>query len=79
MYKGENQKKKQRKTRNLLLELTGVTTINIIGTTIHTGLVINICGKMYPPSDKQWENLRNKLSEGWVLIVDEILSTSEVE
>lgn len=34
---------------------------------------------MYPPSDKQWENLRNNLSEGWVLIVDEILSTSEVE
>ena len=63
----------------MLLELTGVTTINIIGTTIHTGLVINICGKMYPPSDKQCENLRNKLSEGWVLIVDEILSTSEVE
>ena len=56
-----------------------MTTINIIGTTIHTSLVINICGKMYPPSDKQWENLRNKLSEGWVLIVDEILSTSEVE
>ena len=63
----------------MLLELTGVTTINIIGTTIHTSLVINICGKMYPSSDKQWENLRNKLSEGWVLIVDEILSTSEVE
>ena len=38
-----------------------------------------LCVKIYPPSDKQWENLRNNLSEGWVLIVDEILSTSEVE
>ena len=41
MYKGKKTKKK--KTRNLLLELTGVTTINIIGTTIHISLVINIC------------------------------------
>lgn len=73
MYKGRNPEK----PRILLLAPTCVAAININGTTIHTGLKINRWwGKFYSVSDKQRATLQNKLSEVWVLIIDEISKVS---
>ena len=63
-------------TKLLLLALTGVASINIDGTTIHTGLNIPVgCfGKHLPPlSNKMGSILRNGLSEVKVIIIDEVL------
>ena len=63
-------------TKVLLLALTGVASINIDGTTMHTGLNIPVgCfGKHLPPlSDKMGSILRNGLSEVKVIIIDEVL------
>ena len=60
------------KPRILLLTPTGAAAINISGTTIHSGLGINVGGKMFPLNDHQRAILRNKLSEVRLLIIDEI-------
>ena len=49
------------KPRILLLAPTGVAAININGTTIHSGLGINVGSKLYPLNDQQGAALRNKL------------------
>ena len=43
-----------------------------------TGLGINIGGKMYLLSDKQRATLGNKLSEKWVLMIDDISMVSNI-
>ena len=66
------------KPRILLLALTGVAAININGTTIHSGLGINVGSKLYPLNDQQHVVLRNKLSEVRLIIIDEISMVSSV-
>ena len=59
MHKGGNPEK----PKILLLAPTGVAAININGTTIHSGLGLNIGSQMYPLSGKQKAILQNKLSQ----------------
>ena len=66
------------KPRILLLAPTGVAAININGTTIHSGLGINVGGKLYPLSEQHRAALRNKLSEVRLIIIDEISMVSSV-
>ena len=51
------------KPRILLLAPTGVAAIDINGTTIHSGLGINVGGKLYPLSQQHRAALRNILSK----------------
>ena len=44
------------KPRTLLLAPSGVAAININGTTIHSGLRINVAGKLYPLSEQHQIN-----------------------
>ena len=60
------------KLRILLLPSTRVAAININGTTIHSGLGINVGSKLYPLNDQQRAALRNKLSEVRLIVIDEI-------
>ena len=60
------------KPRILILAPTGVTAINIDGTTINTALGINVGHTLYPLNDRQRGILRNKLSEIKFIIIDEI-------
>ena len=61
------------KPRILLLALTGVATVNIDGTVIHSGLGINCKGQFYPLNDSRKASLHNnKLYEVMLLIIDEI-------
>ena len=46
-----------------LLAPTRVAPININDATIHSGLGINVGGKLYPLSEQHRADLRNKLSE----------------
>ena len=48
------------KPRILLLAPTGVAAININGTTIHSGLRINVGGKLYPLREQHRAALRKK-------------------
>ena len=57
---------------------TGVAAIDINGTTIHSGLGINVGGKLYPLSEQHRTALRNKLSEVRLIIIDEISVVSSV-
>ena len=66
------------KPRILLPAPTGVAAININGTTIHSGLGINVGSKLYPLNDQQRAALRNKLSEVRLIIIDEISMVSSV-
>ena len=66
------------KPRIFLLAPTGVAAININGTTIHSGLGINVGSKLYPLNDQQRAALRNKLSEVRLIIIDEISMVSSV-
>ena len=66
------------KPRILLLAPTGVAAININGTTIHSGLGINVGGKLYPLSEQHRAALRNKLSEVRLIIIDKISMVSSV-
>ena len=66
------------KPRILLLAPTGVPTININGTTTHSGLGINVGSKLYPLNDQQYAALRNKLSEVRLIIIDQISMVSSV-
>ena len=71
------QKGKSRKNpRILLIASTGAANININGATVHTGLSINVGGKMYPLNDGQQTTLRNRLSEQGILIKDQITMVS---
>ena len=71
MCKGGNLEK----PRILLPAPTGVASININGTTIHTGLGI-VGGKRYPLNDRQKAVLRNRLSELRFLMIDGISMVS---
>ena len=67
------------KPRIFILAPTGVTAINIDGTTtIHTALGINVGDTLYPLNDSQCGILRNKLSEIKFIIIDEISMVSSV-
>ena len=66
------------KTRILLLPPTRIAAINVNGTTIHSGLGINVGGKLYPLNDQQREALINKLSEVRLIIIEEISMVSSV-
>ena len=66
------------KPRILLLAPTGVAAVNINGTTIRSGLEINVGGKLYPLSEQHRAALRNKLSEVRLIIIDEISMVSSV-
>ena len=74
MYKGGNPEK----PRILLLAPTGVATVNINRTTIHTALGIDVGGKLYPLKNCQRGILRNKLAEVKFIIIDEISMISNV-
>ena len=71
-YKGGNADK----PRILLFAPTGVVAIKINGTTIHSGLRINVGSKLYPLNDQQCAALRNKLSEVRLITIDEISMVS---
>ena len=62
----------------MLLAPNGVAAININGTTIHSGLGINVGGKLCPLSEQHRAALRNKLSEVRLIIIDEISMVSSV-
>ena len=56
------------KLRILLLAPNRVAAINKNGTTIHSGIGINLGRKLYPLNDQQHAALRNKLSEVRLII-----------
>ena len=60
------------KPRVLLLGPTGISAVNIGGTTIHSGLGIKPGIKLLGLNDKSKAALRNKLSEVKYLIIDEL-------
>ena len=60
------------KVRVLLLGPTGISAVNIYGTTIHSGLGITSHGKYNKLGQKQKAYLRNKLNELKVIIIDKI-------
>ena len=60
------------KLRVLLLGPTGISTVNIDWTTIHSGLGIKPGPKLLGLNDKSKAALRNSLSEVKLLIIDEI-------
>ena len=59
------------KPRVLLLGPTGISAVNIGGTTIHSGLGMKPGVKLLGSSDKMKASLRKKLSEVKMLIIDE--------
>ena len=73
-YKGDDADK----PRILLLAPTGVAAINICGTTIHSGLGINVGSKLHPLNNQQRAVLRNKLSEVRLITMDETSIVSSV-
>ena len=56
------------KPRISLLAPTGVAAININDTTIHSGLGINVGGKLHPLNEQHCAALRNKFSEVRLII-----------
>ena len=60
--------------RVLLLAPTGVASINIQGTAIHSGLHIPCRGKLFPLNDMNKALLRNKYSNVQLLVIDEIFN-----
>ena len=64
------------KVRVLLSGPTGISAVNINGTTIHSGLEITSHGKYNKLGHKQKAYLRNKLRELKVIIIDEISMVS---
>ena len=61
-----------------MLAPTCVAELNMNGTTIYTGLRINVGGKMYPLNALQKAALCKRLSELRFLIIDEISMVSNV-
>ena len=64
------------KPRVLLLGPTGISVVNIGGTTIHSGLGIKPGTKLYGLNDKSKAALRNRLSVVKLLIIDELSMVS---
>ena len=64
------------KPRVLLLAPTGVAAINIDGVIIHSALGIIPSNKFHPLADKTRCDLRNKLSEVKLIVIDEISMVS---
>ena len=64
------------KPRVLLLRPTGISAVNIGGTTIHSGLAIKPGTKLLGLNDKSKAALRNRLSEVKLLIIDELSMVS---
>ena len=64
------------KPRVLLLGTTGISAVNIGGTTIHSGLVIKPGTKLLGLNDKSKTGLRNRLSKVKLLITDELSMVS---
>ena len=64
------------KPRVLVLAPTGVSAININGTTIYSSLNIPCRGKLMPFSDENRAELRNKYSGVQIVIIDEISMVS---
>ena len=60
------------KPRVLLLGPTGISAVNIGGTTIHSGLGIKPGTKLFGLNDKSKAALRNRLSEMKFLVIDEL-------
>ena len=58
------------KSRVLLLGTTGISAVNIGGTTIHSGLGIKLGTKLLGLNEKSKAALRNRLSEVKLLIID---------
>ena len=54
-----------------MLTKTGVAAVTVSGTTKHSTLGINVGSKMFLKNGRQRISLRNKLSEVWILIIDE--------
>ena len=64
------------KPRVLLLGPTGISAVNIGGTTIHSGLVIKPGTKLLGLNEKSKTGLRNRLSKVKLLITDELSMVS---
>ena len=64
------------KVRVLLLGPTGISAVNIYGTTIHSGLGITSHGKYNKLGHKPKAYLRNKLNELKVIIIGKISMVS---
>ena len=64
------------KPRVLLLRPTGISAVNIGGTTIHSSLAIKPGTKLLGLNDKSKAALRNRLSEVKLLIIDELSMVS---
>ena len=68
--------KDPKKLRSLLLGPTGISPVNIGGTTIHSGLWIKPETKLPGLNDKSKAALRNRLPEVKLLIIDELSMVS---
>ena len=73
LYRGE----RLDKPRVLLLVPTGVSSININDTTLHSALGLPCQGPLYPLNNKMLDSLRNKLSEVELIVIDEISMVSQ--
>ena len=56
----------------LILAPTGVTSINVNGTTVHSALTLICCGKLFPSDSKRLAAVRDKYAEVELIILDEI-------
>ena len=63
--------------RVLLLAPTGVASINIDGTTLHSAFGLPCDGPFYPLNNKVLDSLRRKFSEVQLIIIDEISMVSK--
>ena len=64
------------KPKVLLLGPTGISAVNIGGTTIHSGLAIKPGTKLLGLNDKSKVDLRNRLSDAKLLIIDKLSMVS---
>ena len=64
------------KTRVLLLETTGISALNINGTTIYSGLGIKPRTKLIGLNEKSKVTVRNRLLEVNFLVIDELSMVS---
>ena len=65
------------KPRVLILAPTGVASINVNGTTIHSALNLPCRGKLYPLDANTLETLRNRFPEMKLITIDEISMVSK--